>query len=135
MTTTLPLGTVLRVARPTDHLTAIAALYADGLGFSALATFEDHQGFDGVILGHPEWPYHLEFTTHRGQRVGPAPSQDHLLVFYLPEPTAWEHRCAQMIKAGFREVAPYNPYWRRAGRTFEDLEGYRVVLSQESWVG
>jgi hypothetical protein len=75
-------GTVLRVARPTDHLAAIAEMYATGLGFTVLAQFEDHDGFDGIILGHPQSPYHLEFTTQRGHHVSKAPTQDHLLVFY-----------------------------------------------------
>jgi YycE-like N-terminal domain len=74
-------GAVLRIARPTDHLTAIAEMYAKGLVFTVLAQFEDHDGFDGIILGHPQSPYHLEFTTHRGHQVGKAPTQDHLLVF------------------------------------------------------
>ena len=61
-------GTVLRVARPTDHLAAIAEMYATGLDFTVLAQFEDHDGFDGIILGHPQQPYHLEFTTQRETR-------------------------------------------------------------------
>jgi hypothetical protein len=35
---------VLRIARPTDHLTAIAAMYATGLDFTVLAQFHDHDG-------------------------------------------------------------------------------------------
>jgi len=49
-------GAVLRVARPTDHLAAIAEMYAQGLDFTVLAQFEDHDGFDGIILGHPQQP-------------------------------------------------------------------------------
>jgi len=75
-------GAVLRVARPTDHLTAIAEMYATGLDFTVLAQFADHDGFDGIILGHPQSPYHLEFTTQREHQVGTAPTQDHRLVFY-----------------------------------------------------
>ena len=41
-------GAVLRVARPTDHLTTIAEMYATGLDFTVLAQFEDHDGFDGI---------------------------------------------------------------------------------------
>src|SRR5215471_5384853 len=78
-------GAVLRVARPTDQLAAIAEMYATGLNFTVLAQCHDHEGFDGVILGHPQQPYHLEFTTQRGHQVGKAPTQDHLLVFYLPD--------------------------------------------------
>ncbi len=68
---------IMRVARPTDNLTAIAEMYAKGLGFTVLAQFQDHEGFDGVILGHPNQPYHIEFTTQRGHQVGKAPTKDH----------------------------------------------------------
>jgi hypothetical protein len=124
---------VLRIARPTDHLTAIAAMYATGLDFTVLAEFHDPDGFDGIILGHPHAPYHLEFTTQRGHQVGKAPTQDHLLVFYLPDQAEWEARCARMLAAGFQRVPSYNPYWDVHGRTFEDLDGYRVVLQNAAW--
>jgi catechol 2,3-dioxygenase-like lactoylglutathione lyase family enzyme len=126
-------GAVMRVARPTDNLAAIAAMYSKGLGFTVLSEFVDHQGFDGVILGHPEQPYHIEFTAHRGHEVGKAPTQDHLLVFYIPDNNEWENACTQMSAAGFRLAPSYNPYWDIHGRTFEDLDGYRVVLQNEAW--
>jgi len=28
-----------------------------------------------------------------------------------------------------------NPYWKRNGRTFEDVDGYRVVLQNGTWAG
>jgi hypothetical protein len=126
-------STTLRVARPTDNLTAIAEMYAKGLGFSVLAHFEDHRGFDGVILGHPKQPYHIEFTSRRGHKVGKAPTLDHLLVFYVPDRAAWEASCAQMISARFREVPSCNPYWDLWGTTFEDIDGYRLVLQNAAW--
>jgi hypothetical protein len=125
----------MRVARPTGNLAGIADMYAKGLGFSVLARFAEHEGFDGVILGAPEQPYHLEFTAHRGHVAGRAPTKDHLLVFYIPDREAWEDRCARMIAAGFRGVASYNPFWDIQGRTFEDLDGYRVVLENAVWNG
>lgn len=123
----------LRVARPTDQLPVIAEMYRAGLGMSVLATFENHHGFDGTILGHPDQPYHLEFTHRRGHSVGRAPSQDHLLIFYIAEPDEWQAACARMRSAGFREVSSYNPYWEAKGRTFEDPDGYRVVLQNAEW--
>jgi hypothetical protein len=126
-------GHTLRVARPTDNLAAIAEMYAQGLGLTVFARFEDHAGFDGIVLGHPEQAYHLEFTTHRGHRVGRAPTADHLLVFYIPDAAEWEESCAQMLQAGFRSVPSYNPYWDVRGKTFEDLDGYRVVLQNAAW--
>jgi hypothetical protein len=127
-------GTVLRVARPTDHLAVIAEMYATGLDFVVLAEFQDHDGFDGIILGHPQHSYHLEFTTHRGHQVGKAPTQDHLLVLYLPDQAEWEASCARMLAAGFQRVPSYNPYWEAQGQTFEDLDGYRVVLQHAAWI-
>jgi len=64
-------ATTLRVARPTDHLEEIVRFYTDGLGLSRLGSFEDHDGFDGVMLGVPGAAYHLEFTRKRGHRAGP----------------------------------------------------------------
>jgi hypothetical protein len=125
---------VLRVARPTDQLDRISHMYQTGLGLSSLYSFKDHDGFDGVILGQPGWCYHLEFTHHKeGGPVGRAPTQDHLIALYLPDVQQWTSRCDAMISAGFHKVASYNPYWDVHGATFEDVDGYRVVLQNEAW--
>ena len=114
---------IMRIARPTDNLVRISKMYEHGLAFTLLAQFEDHQGFDGVILGHPQHPYHLEFTHHRGIKVGRAPTADNLLVFYIPDKTDWEEACEAMESAGFEAVTSYNPYWDQAGKNFEDIDG------------
>jgi hypothetical protein len=108
-------------------------MYERGLGLSVLAEFADHDGVHGVILGHPADPYHIEFTMHRAHVAGRAPTEDHLLVFYVPDPNDWEVRCARMAASGFLVVGSGNPYWDRQGRTFEDLDGYRVVLQNSAW--
>jgi hypothetical protein len=126
-------GPVMRVARPTDNLSVVADMYAQGLGLDRLAEFVGHDGFDGVILGHPRHPYHLEFTSQRGHHVGTAPTKDHLLIFYVPDTDEWERACGRMLDAGFRGVPSYNPYWDAQGRTFEDLDGYRVVIQNAAW--
>jgi hypothetical protein len=126
-------GSILRVARPTNQVETIADMYAKGLGFTVLSRFQDHDGFDGIVLGHPQQPYHLEFTTQRGHRVGKAPTKEHLLAFYIPDQDEWEKQCSQMLAAGFRNVPSNNPYWDRQGRTFEDIDGYRVVLQNAAW--
>lgn len=126
-------GTMMRVARPTDNLQAIADMYAKGLGLAVLGQFRDHDGFDGIILGHPGQHYHIEFTTHRGYTVGKSPTKDHLLVFYIPDQNEWEAGCERLLTAGFTGVPSWNPYWDIRGRTFEDLDGYRVVLQNAAW--
>lgn len=124
---------VLRVARPTDHLSVITKMYIDGLGFVLLSQFADHDGIDGAIIGHLQHNYHLEFTQHADSYACKAPSQDHLLVFYLPDEAEWQHACERMLQAGFLPVRSANPFWDVAGKTFEDADGYRVVLQHCAW--
>ena len=125
---------ILRVARPTDNLAALLPFYVDGLGFEVLYRFDgDDDGFDGVMVGHSGHPYHLEFTHHRGHTVGRAPTQDNLLVFYLPDQAVYQAALARMAAAGFAPVKAYNPYWDEGGASFEDPDGYRVVLTSRRW--
>lgn len=123
----------LRVAKPTADLDSIAAMYREGLGFETLGSFEDHEGFDGVMLGIPGAAYHLEFTHDRAGEAPPRPDPDDHCVFYFEDRGRFEARCDAMDRAGFRTVASHNPYWDRRGRTFEDPEGRRVVLVHGSW--
>ncbi len=124
---------ILRIARPTDNLDALLRFYEQGLGLTLLHRFEDHEGFDGIMLGAPGAPYHFEFTHAHGHAAGRAPSEDNLLVFYLPNPAEWRGAVERMRAAGFEAVPAFNPYWDRMGATFEDPDGYRVVLQREAW--
>jgi catechol 2,3-dioxygenase-like lactoylglutathione lyase family enzyme len=123
----------IRFARPVSSLARSVAMYGNGLGLEEIGRFEDHEGFDGVMLGHPGQDYHFEFTVCRLHPVTPTPTPEDLVVFYLPDPGAWQQACARMLEAGFVERAPFNPYWGRRGRTFEDPDGYRVVLERGRW--
>ena len=125
----------LRVARPSDNLDAVVKFYRDGLGFTVLFEFTDHDGFDGVMLGHQGAAYHLEFTRKAGHNAGKAPTEDNLLVFYLPNEVDWKRAVDQMERHGYRPVKSFNPYWDRNGKTFEDPDGYRVVLQLAAWPG
>ena len=131
----MTLGTTLRVARPTDHVDQVVRFYSEGLGLTELGSFEDHEGFDGVMLGVPGASYHLEFTKKRGHDADRAPTKENLLVFYFPDEQQWRAAVDRMIAAGYESVSSFNPYWDRAGRTFEDPDGYRVVLQNAAWSG
>ncbi len=123
----------LRVARPTNNLAALRRFYVEGLGLQELYAFAGHDGFDGLMVGQPQAPYHLEFTQQAGHVVPAAPTAENLLVFYLPESSAWQAAVARMEAAGYQPVTSHNAYWDRLGRTFEDPDGYRVVLQQAAW--
>ncbi len=128
-------NTILRVARPTDHLEDVVRFYSEGLGLSVLGSFADHEGFDGVMLGLPGAVYHFEFTRKRGHSAGHAPTEDNLLVFYLPNRNEWQASVDRMTAAGYEPVPSFNPYWDKSGTTYEDPDGYRVVLQNYSWPG
>jgi catechol 2,3-dioxygenase-like lactoylglutathione lyase family enzyme len=123
----------IRIARPTDNLDALLPFYRDGLGFRVLYEFGGHGKFDGVMLGHPEAPYHLEFTVAHGHIAGRAPTEDNLLVFYLPQRNRFDAVYRRLRGAGFTPVPAFNPYWDDKGVTFEDPDGYRIVLQNASW--
>ena len=117
----------LRIARPSDALEPLVAFY-QAAGLDRLGSFENHDGFDGVMLGRDGAPWHLEFTRRSGHVAGRAPTQDNLLVLYMPDRDEWERATARMRDAGYAPVPAFNPYWDRQGVTFEDPDGYRLVF-------
>ena len=135
LTTPLPsIGRLhLRVARPTDDLAAAVAFYRDALGLAVLSRFEDRDGFDGVMLGGDGAGYHLELTRKRGHTAGRAPTEDNLLVFYVPDEAEHARAVDRLRQHGHAPVRSFNPYWDANGLTFEDPDGYRVVLHRGSW--
>ena len=125
--------TQLRIARPVSALERSVVMYRKGLDLIEIGRFENHDGFDGVMLGRADLHYHFEFTYCRTHPVVPTPTAEDLLVFYLPGADEWRRACASMLEAGFVEVSSFNPYWQQRGRTFEDHDHYRVVLEQARW--
>jgi catechol 2,3-dioxygenase-like lactoylglutathione lyase family enzyme len=123
---------VLRVARPTSRLDEAVAFYRDALGFSVLGSFRDHDGFDGVMLGHPRAPWHLELTREHGVTAPDAPTPEHLLALYVGE-DGFEDAVGRLEAAGARPVRSHNPYWDLHGRTYADPDGYRVVIARQTW--
>ncbi len=123
----------VRIARATNNLTRVSQMYMDGLGFERLSAFENHQGFDGIIIGDPSQLYHLEFTRHKDTHAIKSQDSDNLLIFYISDNKKWQRTCSRMIAAGFVEFKSFNPYWDISGKTFEDLDGYRVVLQNQEW--
>ncbi|TGJ83460.1 hypothetical protein E0Z10_g5304 [Xylaria hypoxylon] len=127
----------LRVARPTDSIASLIPFYVDGLGFHVTATFNGRrEGYQGVLLAlppsspsAPSPAYHLQFTQYGPYRGRRAPTQDNLLVFFMPDWTLYQRALARMARTGFEPVRSFSPYWARYGTTFEDPDGYRVVLA------
>jgi hypothetical protein len=126
-------GRHLRIARPVSDVARAARMYRDGLDMTILDSFEDHEGFDGVMVGDAGGAFHLEFTRCRRHAVRPAPTGEDLLVFYVASAPNWTATCARMVAVGFEPVASFNPYWECRARTFRDPDGYRVVIHRGPW--
>lgn len=124
----------LRIARPVGDIDRSRAMYCEGLDLRVLGSFTDHDGFDGVMIGRAGLEYHFELTRCRSHAVLPSPTPEDLVVFYIAGADEWSAACSRMEAAGFATVSSFNPYWDVHGRTFEDPDGYRVVLQNTEWV-
>jgi catechol 2,3-dioxygenase-like lactoylglutathione lyase family enzyme len=119
----------LRIARHTERLDEVVAFYRDGLGLKEIGGFHDHDGYEGVFLAVPGTDAHLELTAG-GKHGAPTPHPESLLVLYLGDQETVQAVAARL--AG-DPVSPANPYWAEHGLTFEDPDGFRVVLVPERW--
>ena len=118
----------VRIARPTDKLEEVIKFYNEFLGLEIIASFKNHNGYDGVMFGLPSKDYHLEFTSHKNGSPCPAPTKDNLLVFYIPKKSEIAKICKKLNENGIYEVSPENPYWENNSVTFEDPDGWRIVF-------
>ncbi|HEY2600390.1 MAG TPA: VOC family protein [Thermoleophilaceae bacterium] len=119
----------LRIARHTERLDEVVSFYRDGIGLAEIGGFRDHDGYDGVFLEVPGSGAHLELTSG-GERGAPSPHPESLLVLYLGTDEAVGEVAARL---GGSPVVSANPYWAEHGLTFEDPDGFRVVLVPEAW--
>jgi catechol 2,3-dioxygenase-like lactoylglutathione lyase family enzyme len=117
-----------RIARHTKNLNRIIDFYGRVLGLQILGEFKDHYNYDGVFLGKPGADWHLEFTASNIDPIH-LPDDDDLLVFYAESLEEFNAIKQKFIAARLRPVWPKNPFWESNGITFEDPDGYRIVIS------
>ena len=122
----------IRIARPTRDLDAARRFYGDALGLPLVASFDDHDGYSGVVLGLPDASRQLELVAHEGEE--PRPTNEDQLVLYLGSTGELEGRASRLRVAGFEPRVPANPYWERSGAVaFVDPDGYWLILSPDAW--
>lgn len=117
-----------RIARPTNQLKEVVNFYKEGLGLQELGHFENHSGYNGVMLGLPDKTYHLEFTQQEQASPLPAPTKEHLLVLYYDNGEEYKKANDRLQNYGAHPVEPENPYWIGKSETYEDPDGWRIVL-------
>ena len=117
-----------RIARHTKDLNRIIDFYGRVLGLKILGEFKNHQNYDGFLLGIPGYDWHLEFTISDTLPYH-YPDDDDLLVFYAETVDEFNIIKEKFIANKIKPVYPKNPYWQKNGITFEDPDGYRIVIS------
>ena len=117
-----------RIARHTTDLNHVIDFYGRILGLKVLGEFKDHHGYNGVFMGTPGQNWHLEFTISDVLPIH-QPDDDDLLVFYASSLEEFAAMKTRFVKNQVKQVKPKNPYWAKNGITFEDPDGYRVVIS------
>ncbi|MEJ1202898.1 MULTISPECIES: VOC family protein [unclassified Streptomyces] len=128
----LDVGAV-RFARPTAKYDEVIVFYRDVLGLPVLAEWRGHRGYDGVVLGLPGTPVHMELLQHGDPPRVPEPDPENQLVLYLRGGEAVAAAARRLAEHGHHPVPPVNPYWKDHGAVlFEDPDGWQVVLAP--WV-
>lgn len=117
-----------RSARPSNALGPLRRFYVDGLGLGVLAEWQDHEGFDGLVLGPDPGDWQIELIVERGHPAPHAPTDEHLLVLYVDAASDVRAAVARMAAIGVHPTPPNNPYWSRRGAQFIDPDGYGVVV-------
>jgi catechol 2,3-dioxygenase-like lactoylglutathione lyase family enzyme len=120
----------IRIARATRQLESMTRFYREGLGFALAEEFTGHAGYSGVILAMRDG-VELELTTHERGRIVARPDGDDLLVLYLPSASHVDFIRGRLESLGHLSVEPLNPYWLDRSVTFEDPDGWRIVLCFE----
>ena len=119
---------MFRVARHTTDLNRIIDFYGRILGLKVLGEIKNHNNYDCVFLGIPGSDWHLEFTVSDALPVH-QPDIDDMLVFYTKSVEEFNTLKNKFIAGKIKHVEPKNVYWKRNGITFEDPDGFRIVLT------
>jgi hypothetical protein len=124
----------LRIARPSGDLLAAERFYVEGFGFEVLQRGRGTSTGERNLLmvGLPGAAWHIELIHDTVRTVEPVLTPDDLLVLYLdasPDPSL----VARIERSGGKRVPAHNPYWDQIGVTFEDPDGYRLVLCERGW--
>ena len=118
-----------RVARHTHKLSPIIKFYTEILGLEILGSFEKHDDYDGVFLGHTKSNWHLEFTVSN-EKPDHRSDEDDLLVFYSSSQKEYEDILQRFKEHGHEAKLAKNPYWNSNGSYFLDPDGFGIIITK-----
>jgi catechol 2,3-dioxygenase-like lactoylglutathione lyase family enzyme len=121
----------LRVARPTKDFPGAITFWTRVVGLEILTQFEDHDGYNGAILGHSQTPWELEITHHSSGLPLPSPTDEDIIVLYADRHSA-DEIINRLLQAGHLPIEHPNPYWRTMGASVHtDPDGYTLIIYPE----
>ena len=129
----IPQNTILRIARPTDNLRKFKRCIPKDWDLKSWLPSKITIHSAVLFLDMKNTCIILNLLTMPAQKQAKRLQWIICLFFTWPDKEEWNSACKSMIDAGFMEVQSYNPYWDTAGVTYEDLDGYRVVLQNREW--
>lgn len=121
---------VFRYARHTNSIDKLIVFYRDIIGLEVLATFENHNGYDGVFIGKSDSNWHIEFTQNTDATNHHFDADD-VLVFYPDSTIEYDQILNALDKACIKQEIPKNPYWQRNGIQISDPDGYGIIISKQ----
>ena len=118
----------MRVAHPTTDVERAITFWTQVVGLEKLSRFEDHEGYDGVILGNSGDQWEIEVTHHSSGLPLPSPSEEDIIVLYLNNKLAAEIT-DRLRHSGHPAKEHPNPYWQAMGASVHtDPDGYTLIL-------
>lgn len=121
-----------RYARHTTNLKNIEDFYTSILDFEVLGKFENHDGNDGIFIGKQNQNWHLEFTTSKEFPTQKF-DEDYLLVFYAENEAEFQKIEENITKNNIEKRFPKNPYWQENGIQIADPDGYRIMITKNTF--
>lgn len=123
----------LRIVRPTQAFTEMVDFYTAGVGLQVLEAFENHYGYDGVMIGLPGEGHHLEIVVRDtpDAEPNPCPNLDNLLVLYFDAAHADAiGTIADRLEAmGYPRSPAINEWWNvHGGVQILDPDGWPLML-------
>lgn len=117
-----------RYARHTTDLNKIEKFYTEIVGLEKLGSFENHNNYNGLFLGHNNSNWHLEFTTSP-EKPKSKFDEDDILVFYVNSETEFKRIKKILNQKKIKLEIPKNPYWAENGIMISDPDNFKVIFS------
>jgi len=115
-----------RFARHTNKLNELTRFYTEILGLKILGEFENHDHYNGVVIGKEGADWHLEFT-ESNHTTNHVTDEDDVLVFYPTTKEEYDELLERLSVS--QKIQARNPYWNKNGHMFYDPDGFRIVIS------